>query len=117
MTASGDNNNRLVDPGAQLERTSLAWSRTAFSVAACGALLVRQGLVDELVAVIVLGGLTLATSVVIWLLAATRYTKKRMTGARHLLVGHAYAVRAVTILTAAISCTAASVALVWLVRA
>ena len=109
-------NGRLVDPGAQLERTNLAWSRTAFSVAACGALLVRQGLVDDIAAVVVVGGCTLATSVVLWLLAATRYTRKRSTGARHLLVGHVYAVRAVTLLTAVVSCTAASAALVWLLR-
>lgn len=116
MAGSEGSGERLVDPAAQLERTSLSWSRTAFSVAACGALLVRQGLVDDLVPVVVIGGLTLAASVAIWLLAATRYTQKRATGARHLLVGHAYAVRSVTVLTAVVSCAAASVAMLWLLR-
>ena len=113
---SAGDGERLLDHGAQLERTSLAWSRTAFSVAACGALLVRQGLIDDILVAVALGGCTLAASVVIWLLAATRYARKRSTGARHLLVGHLYAVRAVTVLTAAVSCTAASAALVWLLR-
>lgn len=98
---------RLTDRGAQLERTSLAWSRTAFSMAACGALLVRQGLVDEAAALVVLGCLALAASAAVWLLAASRYTRRRTQPTRHLLVGHRYAVHAITALTVAISCLAA----------
>lgn len=103
--------NRLADSGAQLERTSLAWSRTAFSMAACGVLVVRQGLVDDAVPLVVLGGLPLAASTVIWLLAASRYARGRSRPTRHLLIGHRYAVRTVTALAALVSCLAAAGAL------
>lgn len=102
--ADGD---RLADPGAQLERTSLAWSRTAFAVAACGALVVRQGFVDDLVALVASGVAVLVLSGLIWLLASVRYSVARNGHRRHLLAGHRYAVRALTALVVLVSCAAA----------
>lgn len=98
---------RLTDPGAQLERTSLAWSRTAVAMAACGALIVRQGLLDHAAVLVGFGCLALGVSAAGWLLAAVRYTRKQAAGTQHLLMGHRYAVRAVTALTALLSCVAA----------
>lgn len=99
-----EGNGRLADPGAQLERTNLAWGRTSFSIAACGALLVREGLVDGQPLLVAAGGVTLGVAGVLWILVATRYVRKRSTEARHLLAGHPYAVRGITLLVALVSC-------------
>lgn len=106
-----DTGDRLADPGAQLERTSLAWSRTAFSMAACGALLVRHGLVENVVTLIGFGCLTLVLSATMWVLAAQRYTRRRTSRPQHLLVGHRYTVHSVTGLTVVV-CAVAAVAAV-----
>lgn len=101
--------NRLADPGAQLERTSLAWTRTSVSIAACGALLVRTGFVDHLVAALAGGAVVLVAAVVVFLLAGFRYHATKGRPGLHLLVGHPYAVHGLTVLVTLASCLAAAI--------
>ncbi|ACY98288.1 MULTISPECIES: DUF202 domain-containing protein [Thermomonospora] len=65
-----------VDPGAQPERTVLAWRRTALLIAANGVLLTRAAPTLGPVA-LVLGGLVAAAAVPVWLAAAIAYRKGR----------------------------------------
>lgn len=103
--------NRLADPGAQLERTSLAWTRTAVSIAACGALLVRTGFVDHFPVALFAGAAVLVAAVAVFLLAALRYHATKGRPGMHLLAGHAHAVYGVTVLAIAASCLAAGICL------
>lgn len=105
--ASGSN--RLADPGAQLERTSLAWTRTSVSIAACGALLVRTGYVDHFVASLAGGAVVLLAAVVVFLFAGLRYHATKGRPGLHLLVGHPYAVQGLTVLVTLASGLAAAV--------
>ncbi|MBO0892077.1 MAG: DUF202 domain-containing protein [Acidothermales bacterium] len=103
--------NRLADPGAQLERTSLAWTRTAVSIAACGALLVRTGFVDHFVPALAGGAVVLLAAGAVFLLASLRYHATKGRPGLHLLVGHPYAVRGLTVLVTLASGLAAAVCL------
>jgi len=63
----------LFDPGAQPERTMLAWQRTVLALAAASGLATRLT-ADELGAVGVVGGLTgIGLSVAAYLAASRRY--------------------------------------------
>lgn len=63
------------DPGLQVERTALAWTRTALSLALAGAVVTRMT-VDRLGAIALLLGLaTMIAAVAIGLLAGARFRR------------------------------------------
>ncbi|MGH3375498.1 MAG: DUF202 domain-containing protein [Actinoallomurus sp.] len=109
LPGSPRDRNRLADPGAQLERTSLAWTRTAVSIAACGALLVRTGFVDHFGIALACGAVVLVAAVAVFLLAAFRYHATKERPDLHLLAGHPYAVHGLTVLVILASCLAAGI--------
>ncbi|MBA9002326.1 MULTISPECIES: DUF202 domain-containing protein [Thermomonospora] len=86
---------RIADPGAQLERTALAWQRTSLLIAVNGALLTRAvpGLGPAAVAI---GITTMAIAALIWLAAARGYRRGRGRTAAGVLTVHARATRALT---------------------
>ncbi|SEG53792.1 protein of unknown function [Thermomonospora echinospora] len=93
---------RLADPGAQLERTALAWQRTALLIAINGALLARAA--TELgPAAVVSGGTVIVVAVVIWLAAARGYRRGRGRTASSVLTAHVRATRALTAVIAVIA--------------
>ncbi|TNY37826.1 DUF202 domain-containing protein [Thermomonospora catenispora] len=85
----------LADPGAQLERTALAWQRTSLLIAVNGALLTRAvpGLGP---AAVVVGVAVMAIAALIWLAAARGYRRGRGRTAAGVLTAHARATRALT---------------------
>ena len=87
----------LADPGAQLERTALAWQRTALLIALNGALLARATPTLGVPA-IVLGGATVAAATLIWAMASLSYRRGRGRPASSVLTAHARATRALTVL-------------------
>ncbi|MGH3096900.1 MAG: DUF202 domain-containing protein [Streptosporangiales bacterium] len=98
----------LADPGAQLERTSLAWTRTAVSAAASGALLVRAAVQDGLASLLAFGSAVLVAAVAVWLWASVRYSLAAGKPQGYLLAGH----RATVVGLAALAATVSVVALV-----
>lgn len=93
---------RVADPGAQLERTALAWQRTALLIAVNGTLLARSTSALGRVAV-VLGCATIAASALIWLAASRGYRRGRGRTAASVLTAHARATRALTCLLVVIA--------------
>jgi hypothetical protein len=85
---------RIYDPAAQLERTSLAWSRASVAILANGALLVRAGLVNNLSLVTLAGLLAASVGILLWLLAAIHYSTTAGRRVGHLLAGRPGAVGA-----------------------
>jgi uncharacterized membrane protein YidH (DUF202 family) len=68
---------RAIDAGVQLERTSLAWSRTALGLVVVGALAVRRGMdPDTSVLAYVVGGLLLAGSLAAHAYGASAYERR-----------------------------------------
>jgi uncharacterized membrane protein YidH (DUF202 family) len=64
---------RFDDPGMATERTVLAWSRSAISLAAAGALLVRLGLETAIPAVgLAIGGADILIAAWVWFQADPR---------------------------------------------
>lgn len=98
--------NQLADPGAQLERTSLAWTRTAVSAAASGALLVRAAVHDDLITLLVFGSVVLAAAVAIWLWSSACYSLAAGKPHGYLLAGNRATVIGVATLAAAVSTVA-----------
>jgi uncharacterized membrane protein YidH (DUF202 family) len=93
----------IYDPGAQLERTALAWSRVSVAIVANGALLVRAGLVHNL-GLLTAGGLVAASiGVVLWLLSAAHYSALVGWRAGHLLAESPRAVVALATFVAFLS--------------
>ncbi|WP_157963906.1 DUF202 domain-containing protein [Actinocorallia populi] len=86
---------RLADPGAQLERTALAWQRTALLIAVNGTLLARATSALGTLAV-VFGGTTIAAAALIWLAASRGYRRGRGRPVASVLTAHARATRALT---------------------
>lgn len=92
----------LADPGAQLERTALAWQRTALLIALNGALLARATPALGAPAIL-LGGATVAAAMTIWATASLSYRRGRGKPASSVLTAHARATRALTALIVAIA--------------
>ncbi|WP_424184628.1 DUF202 domain-containing protein [Actinokineospora sp. G85] len=65
---------RVLDPGLQAERTRLAWSRTALTAAACGALLLHAA---RSVAGVVGGVVVLGLACALLVCGAARYRHVR----------------------------------------
>jgi uncharacterized membrane protein YidH (DUF202 family) len=62
------------DPGKALERTSLAWTRSALALAAIGALMLRAAAQGDLtVPSYVVGGTLVATAVLVWVVGSQPY--------------------------------------------
>jgi uncharacterized membrane protein YidH (DUF202 family) len=61
--------------GAQLERTMLAWNRSAIALAANGALLMRAGFLHNVVALEAFGLLVALGGLLLWALSLARYSK------------------------------------------
>jgi uncharacterized membrane protein YidH (DUF202 family) len=90
----------VIDRGLQAERTRLAWSRTALSFAAVGALMLHSGMskgdrLDELPGVI-----ALCSAAATYLLGVGRYHTTNHNVARDLPMTSAGSVRTLTALTA-----------------
>src|SRR5690349_17486232 len=81
--SDGDGYNRA----AQLERTVLAWNRSALAVAANGVLLVREGVVRGLVGLTTAGLLVMGVGAAVWLLSILRYPSARDLRASNVLAG------------------------------
>lgn len=97
---------QLADPGAQLERTSLAWTRTAVSAAASGALLVRAAVHDGLTALLAFGTAILVAAVAVWLWSSVSYSLAAGKPHGYLLAGHRGTVAGLATLAAAVSAVA-----------
>jgi len=66
------------DPGLATERTALAWSRAAISLAAAGALLVRLSLETTIPAVgLAIGGADILIAAWLWLRADPRRQRRQ----------------------------------------
>jgi uncharacterized membrane protein YidH (DUF202 family) len=90
----------VLDSGLQAERTRLAWSRTALSFAAVGALMLHSGMstgarLDELP-----GLIALCSAAATYLLGVGRYHATNHKVARELPMTSAGSVRTLTALTA-----------------
>jgi uncharacterized membrane protein YidH (DUF202 family) len=90
----------VLDSGLQAERTRLAWSRTALSFAAVGALMLHSGLstggrLDELP-----GLIALCSAAATYLLGVSRYHATNRNVARELPMTSAGSVRTLAALTA-----------------
>lgn len=96
MTAA-EGPGRLADPGAQLERTAMAWQRTALLIAVNGTLLARSPSGPGRLAV-VLGCTTVTAAALIWLAAYQSYRRGRGRPTASVLTAHARATRALTAL-------------------
>jgi len=70
---------------AQLERTVLAWNRSALAIGANGALLVHQGFSRDLPAATVAGFAVVAVGVLVWAVSIGRYASALDRRASHLI--------------------------------
>lgn len=96
---------RPHDPGLSGDRTALAWSRSALSIAGAGILTARAALAARLWVLGVLAGMTLAgLSVVVYRHGLGLYLGRRLPGAlRHHQAETFRLLTAVTLLTAAVA--------------
>jgi len=85
MSADDDQGDR----GAQVERTILAWNRSAIALAANGALLLRAGFLHDVVALEAFGVAIALTGFFLWALALSRYSKLGGRPASHLFAPRA----------------------------
>ncbi|WP_114559622.1 DUF202 domain-containing protein [Desertihabitans aurantiacus] len=75
MSRSGqDGPARLWDPGAQNERTRLAWQRTLLSLTVAALVVARLVATEAMLPGLLLGGVALALGLGMALLAGRRYT-------------------------------------------
>jgi uncharacterized membrane protein YidH (DUF202 family) len=81
MIAGENDDDMVIDPGLQCERTRLAWDRTALSFSAFGALLVHSGHGLTRPAVLVLGIAVVCCGLAIYVLGRRRY--RRLVTALH----------------------------------
>jgi len=99
---------RVADAAVQLERTMLAWRRTALSLALNGALFIKAAAEGSVVAgIAAVGAVVVAGGV--WLIATWRYRALRGTTAAR-VIGHGGTV-ALTVLVAAVAVLALIVVL------
>jgi hypothetical protein len=75
--------------GAQVERTVLAWNRSAVAVAANGALMARTGFVRHVAALEWIGLAIVAAGAGLWLLSLARYSTLPSLRVPHLITGRA----------------------------
>lgn len=75
MTAGENDDDTVIDPGLQSERTRLAWDRTALSFSAFGALLVHSGHGTTRPAVLGLGIAVVCCGFAIYVLGRRRYRR------------------------------------------
>ncbi len=75
---------RLWDRGVQNERTSLAWSRTALSLAACSLLLARLAQLQDVAVALVIALAGVLSSVALLVTGEVRYRRsaRRLPSAR-----------------------------------
>jgi hypothetical protein len=79
-----------VEPGAQLERTALAWNRSLLALAVNGALLIRAASVSGGWSAWV-GVVVLLAAGVLWLVTSRAYRRVRGREVAHLLAGRPFA--------------------------
>jgi uncharacterized membrane protein YidH (DUF202 family) len=110
--SSGDVPGRRPEFAAQLERTALAWQRTALGVAVNGALLVRAATGPGTGGVIA-GGALMGLGVAMWVAASRTYRGRRGTRAGTVLAGYRGANVALTLLAVALALLNAAAVLTW----
>jgi|SRR5581483_374267 uncharacterized membrane protein YidH (DUF202 family) len=89
--------------GAQVERTVLAWNRSALALAANGALLVRQGFSRHLISLTVVGFAVMGVAVAVWLLSILRYPRARELRGSSLVAGRRELVAAAAVFVGLLS--------------
>jgi uncharacterized membrane protein YidH (DUF202 family) len=94
---------RVYNSAAQVERTVLAWMRTALALAANGALVAREGVVGHSVAAVVGGVIVVSVAGTIWITlgSLSRLALRRHAG--HLVAGRKHVAAAAAAVIIALS--------------
>ena len=107
MTAAFDPRETEQDRGLAIERTALAWTRSALALAAIGVLAVRRGAQGDVPDVAYpVGAVLLAAAVGVWMLGASLYTKRAATARAADPAPRALAFKVMSIGTVAIAAAA-----------
>jgi uncharacterized membrane protein YidH (DUF202 family) len=106
-SADGDNPTEVYDLASQLERTAMAWQRTALALGLNGALLLRYAVTEQLY-LWPAGAVVLLAAAALWLAAARSYARHRGRRAGHVLIGRRVGLgtTAGLIIVSALSCYA-----------